>query len=248
MPPPQKSELAYTAIKQAIIEKALVPGTKLPEDTLGTHFGMSRTLIRAALARLAAEGLVESQHNRGATVAQPSLEEARHVFEVRRCLESEVVRLAIERWRPTSTQALEAHVRQEEHAARQGQLAASARLAGEFHVALAELAANPLLTRCVSEVVSRCSLILAVHGQPHSSECAVAEHRGLIEALRSGDGKTARRLMASHLAGIEARTLPGGAAPAETDLGSILGRYLTTAQAADRNGAGRAKARARKSG
>src|ERR1700710_2829852 len=93
-----KSDQAYTAIRQAIIEQALAPGTKLPEDSLGSHFGMSRTLIRAALARLVSEGLVESQLKRTAVVAQPSVEEARHVFEVRRCLEDEVVRLLIQRW------------------------------------------------------------------------------------------------------------------------------------------------------
>ena len=230
MPPPQKSDLAYAAIKQAIIEKALAPGTKLPEDTLGGPLGMSRTLIRAALARLAAEGLVDTQPNRGATVAQPSVEEAHSVFEVRRALEAEVVRLVIERWKPACGHALDAHVRQEEQAARQGQPAASARLAGEFHIVLAELAGNPLLARYTSEVVSRCSLILAVHGQPHSSECAVAEHRELIDALRGGDAKAARRLMASHLAGVQARTLPGETAEEEADLGSILGRYLPEAQ------------------
>ena len=230
MPPPQKSDLAYAAIKQAIIEKALVPGTKLPEDTLGGPLGMSRTLIRAALARLAAEGLVDTQPNRGATVAQPSIEEAHSVFEVRRVLEGEVVQRVIERWKPACGHALEAHVRQEEQAARQGQPAASARLAGEFHIVLAELAGNPLLARYTSEVVSRCSLILAVHGQPHSSECAVAEHRGLIDALRGGDAKAARRLMASHLAGVQARTLPALPAEEVADLGSILGRYLPEAQ------------------
>ena len=226
MPTTQKSDLAYAAIKQAIIEKALVPGTKLPEDTLGGHLGMSRTLIRAALARLTAEGLVNTQPNRGATVAQPSLEEAHSVFEVRRTLEAEVVRRVAERWKPACGHALETHVRQEEQAARQGRPAASARLAGEFHIALAELAGNPLLARYTSEVVSRCSLILAVHGRPHASDCAVAEHRGLIEALRGGDAKAAGRLMAAHLTRVQALTLPADAAADEADLGSILGRYL----------------------
>jgi DNA-binding GntR family transcriptional regulator len=226
----QKSDLAYAAIKQAIIEKALAPGTKLPEDTLGGHLGMSRTLIRAALARLAAEGLVDQQPNRGATVAQPSVEEAHSVFEVRRALEAEVVQRVVERWKPACGHALEAHVRQEEQAARQGQPAASARLAGEFHTVLAEQAGNPLLARYTSEVVSRCSLILAVHGRPHSSECAVAEHRGLIDALRSGDAKAARRLMAAHLASVQARTLPAQAVEDMADLGSILGRYLPEPQ------------------
>lgn len=222
---PTKSDQAYLALKQAIIEQALPPGTKLPEDTLGAHLGMSRTLVRAALARLANEGLVDSQHNRGATVAQPSLDEARSVFEVRRALEAEVLRLVAERWQPGFATTLEAHVRQEEQAARRGDAPAAARLAGEFHTELARLAGNPLLARYVDEVVSRCSLILAVFGQPHASDCATSEHRGVIDALRQGDVKAARRLMAAHLGSIEQRTLRGE--PAEgSNLGAVLARYL----------------------
>jgi DNA-binding GntR family transcriptional regulator len=225
MLPSDKSDTAYTAIKQAIIEGALSPGTKLPEDGLGTHFGMSRTLIRAALARLVADGLVDTAHKRTATVAQPSLEEARSVFELRRCLEAEVVRLVIERWQPSLGAALEGHVRLEEQAARQQQAPVSARLAGEFHQLLAQMAGNPLLARYVGEVVSRCSLILAVYGRPHAADCAIAEHRALIDALRRGDEKAARKLMASHLGSVEHRALHGESQRQEQDLGQILARY-----------------------
>ncbi|MGY4827205.1 GntR family transcriptional regulator [Sphaerotilaceae bacterium SBD11-9] len=220
-----KSDAAYTAIKQAIIEGALTPGTKLPEDSLGTHFGMSRTLIRAALARLVAEGLVETRQKRTATVAQPSLEEARSVFELRRCLEAEVVRLVIARWQPAFGAALEGHVRQEEQAARQQTPAVSARLAGEFHQLLAQMAGNPLLERYVGEVVSRCSLILAIYGRPHAADCAIAEHRGLIDALRRGDERSARKLMAGHLGSVEQRALHAESQRQEQDLGQILARY-----------------------
>ena len=51
MSEPSKSHEAYLAIKNAILEQALTPGTKLPEDMLGTHLHVSRTLIREALAR-----------------------------------------------------------------------------------------------------------------------------------------------------------------------------------------------------
>jgi DNA-binding GntR family transcriptional regulator len=220
-----KSDAAYTAIKQAIIEGALTPGTKLPEDGLGTHFGMSRTLIRAALARLVAEGLVETQQKRTATVAQPSLEEARSVFELRRCLEAEVVRLVIARWQPSLGATLEGHVRLEEQAAKQQQAPVSARLAGEFHQLLAQMAGNPLLERYVGEVVSRCSLILAVYGRPHAADCAIAEHRGLIDALRRGDERAARKLMAHHLGSVEQRALHAESQRQEQDLGQILARY-----------------------
>jgi DNA-binding GntR family transcriptional regulator len=225
-----KSDQAYTAIRQAIIEQALAPGTKLPEDSLGTHFGMSRTLIRAALARLVAEGLVDTQQKRTATVAQPSLEEARSVFELRRCLEAEVVRLVIARWQPAMGAALEGHIRLEEEASKQRQAPVSARLAGEFHQLLARMTGNPLLERYVSEVVSRCSLILAIYGRPHRTDCAIDEHREFVAALRRKDDKAARKLMVDHLGHVEQRALHGQPAGAEPDLGQILARY--SAQAA----------------
>src|SRR4051812_10930724 len=179
---PSRAEIAYKVLRQAIIEQALSPGAKLPEDDLGRHFGMSRTLARATLARLQGEGLVETAHKRTARVAKPSLEEARDVFEIRRALEREVVRLVIARWKPEFGALLEGHVRAEEEAAAQGEPRLSIRLAGEFHLRLAAMAGNALLERYVSELVSRCSLILALHGRPHSSECAVSEHRQIIAA------------------------------------------------------------------
>lgn len=221
----QKADLAYLAVRRAIIEQALTPGTKLPEDRLAEQFGVSRTLVRSALAQLASEGLVSIGNKRTATVAQPSLEEARAVFEVRRCLEAEVVRLVIARWQPAMGAALEAHVREEAAAAAAGQATASIRLAGEFHVKLAEMTGNQLLLRYLSEVATRCSLILAVYGRPHSSDCAVNEHRELIDALRKKQAERAVALMTEHLEGIESRALITDIVASDGDLSTILSRY-----------------------
>lgn len=220
-----KADVAYLALRQAIMEHALTPGTKLPEDPLAEQFDISRTLVRTALARLASEGLIEIGNKRTATVAQPSLDEARAVFEVRRCLEAEVVRLACERWQSAWRAPLEAHVRQEQAAAKAGQANVSIRLAGEFHIQLAQLTGNPLLTRYLSEVATRCSLILAVYGRPHSSDCAITEHFALIDAMAQGDSSQAMRLMAEHLEGIEERALIPRTVRVERDLGSVLAQY-----------------------
>ncbi|MFT3814017.1 MAG: GntR family transcriptional regulator [Acidovorax sp.] len=220
-----RADGAYLALRRAIVEHALRPGMKLPEDTLAGQFGISRTLVRAALARLAGEGLIEIGNKRTATVARPGLEEARAVFEVRRCLEAEVVRLVIARWQPAMGAALEAHVREERAAAERQQATASIRLAGEFHVKLAEMAGNPILQRYLDEVATRCSLILAVHGRPHSSECAISEHGDLIEALRAGDADRAVALMQEHLAGIESRALLPARDGGEGELAAILASY-----------------------
>src|SRR5918994_7130158 len=90
-----RSESVYSGLRRAIIEQALLPGDKLTEDVIGERFGVSRTIVRTVLARLHAEGLVDMQPNKGATIAQPSLSEAQDVFETRMCLERQVlVRLA----------------------------------------------------------------------------------------------------------------------------------------------------------
>jgi DNA-binding GntR family transcriptional regulator len=220
-----KADIVYRSLHGAIIEQALAPGSKLPEDVIGTHFGVSRTIVRSAFARLSAEGLVDIRPKRTATVARPSLEEAREIFEVRRCLERQVVRLVVERWTAECGSELEGHVRAEEDAAENGTAAASIRLAGTFHVKLAAFSRNGLLQRYLSEVVSRCSLILALYGRPHSSECAISEHREIIAALRAGDIERAVAVMDAHIGSVEQRALLKDVAPAGEDLDAILSRY-----------------------
>lgn len=223
--PAKKADLAYKSIRRAIIEQALAPGTKLPEDQLGAQFGVSRTLIRSVLSRLSSEALVDIGNKRTATVAQPSLEEARAVFEMRRALEAEAVRMVMARWQPAMGATLEGHVRQEEQAARDGKTPVSVRLAGEFHTRLAQMTGNPLMERYLSEVVTRCSLILAVYGRPHSSDCACAEHHGLIDAFRQQDTERAIQLMAEHIHGIEKRALLPELFHDGQELSSVLSRY-----------------------
>lgn len=220
-----RTDIAYTTLRQAIIEQALLPGTKLPEDQLGTHFGMSRTLVRAILARLQAEGLVDAPAKRTSTVARPSLEEARDVFEGRRALEREAVALVVKRWKPEFGALLEGHVREENAARDRRDDRVAIRLAGEFHIMLARLSGNRVIERYLSELVSRCSLILAVYGRPHSSECAINEHSAIISALRERDAARAIDLMDHHIGSVESRALLADSPGPDADLGVILSRY-----------------------
>jgi DNA-binding GntR family transcriptional regulator len=121
--------------------------------------------------------------------------------------------------------ALEGHVRDEQATMQRGELAASIRLAGEFHVRLAGMTGNALLERYLSDVVTRCSLILAVYGRPHSPDCACSEHRSLITALRQRDADAAVHLMGEHLAGIERRALIAELPREGHALGDVLARY-----------------------
>ncbi len=201
-----RASIICRAIRRAILEQALAPGDKLPEDTLGERFGVSRTIARAALGQLASEGLVELRRNRIAIVATPSFDEARDEFDIRRELERLVVRALCGRLSAQQIAELEAHVAAEE-AAHGGPNANSIRLATEFHVRLAEMTGKPTLVRYVREIAYRSSLSLATFGRPHSSECAVSEHRGVIEALAASDAERAAALMAEHLDRVAARAL-----------------------------------------
>ncbi|MEN3791367.1 GntR family transcriptional regulator [Fulvimarina sp. MAC3] len=201
-----RTEQICSALRAAILERALLPGMKLPEDSLGERFGASRTLVRQALERLAAEGLVELRRNRGAAVAAPSLEEARDLFELRAQIEDLVIQRLGETLTEDDRAALNAHI-DREVAAEQGAEPVSIRLATEFHILLAQMTKSPVLIRYVEEVAYRCGLTLAMFARPHSSDCGIQEHRAIMDGLMSGDLEKARSAMRGHIAAVADRAL-----------------------------------------
>src|SRR5262249_40944355 len=120
-------------------------------------------------------------------------------------LEREVIRLVIAGWRSEFGAELEGRIREEEIAARSNDPPGSIRLAGEFHAALARLTDNALLERYLGEVVSRCSVILALYGRPHSSGCAGNDPREFLAGLRGGAEAAAFLLMERHLSSVAER-------------------------------------------
>ena len=212
------------AIRRAIVERALRPGDRLPEDALGERFGVSRTIARHALGQLGSEGLVDLRRNRIAVVATPSIEEARDTFDIRIELERLVVKALAGQLDKNQVATLREHVKAE-HSARGGSEAASIRLATEFHVLLAEMTGKSILTRYVNEVSYRCALTLSAFSRPHSSECAVNEHGQIIEALVAGDADNAMKLMSNHLEDVAERALLVAPEARGRDLMDILAPY-----------------------
>jgi len=218
-----RSQAVHRALKRAILEQALPPGSKLPEDSIGERLGVSRTLVREALVRLSEEGLVELRRNRGATVARPTLDEGHSLFRTRMALERLVVETLSGKLSREQVDMLSAHIDAEEKA--RASHATSVRLAGEFHTLLAQLTGNASLIRYINELVARSSLILALYGRPHSSECAVSEHRDLLTRLIDDDIEAAVALMTHHLDSVTTRAL----LPEEGDrnIKDVLAVYAT---------------------
>ncbi|WP_454626034.1 GntR family transcriptional regulator [Bradyrhizobium cenepequi] len=225
-----KVSVICRALRRAIIEQALEPGAKLPEDSLGERFGVSRTIARHALGQLAAEGLVELRRNRIAVVATPSWQDARDAFDVRIQLERLVVQQLAGKLTKAQIAELNAHVNAEDRA-RGGSDPVSIRLATEFHVLLAHMTNSPILIRYVSEIAYRCCLTLSLFSRPHSSECAISEHRAIIAALVRGDEEKVMSLMHSHLDSVAGRALVAPVPRRGRDLLDILAPYAEEADA-----------------
>jgi DNA-binding GntR family transcriptional regulator len=206
----------------AILEHRLPPGTKLGEDRLAETFGVSRTRIRQVLFRLAGEKVVRQFANRGAFVAEPTVQEARDVFDARAAIEPLLAERVAERGAAADVARLREHVSREQAARQASDLRAQIKLSGEFHGLVADMAGNAVLAATLRELVARSSLIIAVYGSPGGSDCAADEHQRLVEAVRRRDPALAARVMREHLAHVQ-RTLDlAERARDEIDLRAVL--------------------------
>ena len=219
----------YERMVATILDHRLSPGTKLGEDKLAAAFGVSRTRIRPVLVRLANEQIVTLTPNRGATVAQPTQTEAREVFEVRRMIEPTLIECFMDAAGAADIDVLKRCIKEEEEARLTGDMRRAIRLAGDFHLHIANASGHQTLGRILRELVSRTSLILMTYSSNHlqvraeATACGCEEHRALLDAIRLRDKREATRLMRSHLAQLESQlqfTAPASDAP---DLMALFG-------------------------
>ncbi len=209
------------SLTRAIVEHRLHPGTKLAEQKLADHFGVSRTLVRQALFQLSQRRLIQLEPARGAFVATPSAAEARQVFEVRRVLEVEMTRSFVRQVSAPQIAALREHVALEQAAVARDDAPGRTELLGDFHVCMAELLGNQVLADLLRDLISRCSLITLMYqsrvAAAHSSE----EHAAIVDALAARDEALAVRLMETHLQDVMANLTFEGLRPT-SDLARAL--------------------------
>jgi len=191
------------ALTRAIVDHRLHPGTKLAEQKLADHFGVSRTLVRQALFQLSQNRLIRLEPARGAFVAAPEASEARQVFAVRRMLETEMTRAFVRESTPAKIRALREHVAQEKAAVARDDVAGRTELLGDFHVRMAELMGNEVLAQMLSELISRCALITLMYQTASAAEHSSDEHAEIVKALAAKDEERAVRLMNDHLLHVE---------------------------------------------
>ncbi|MEW6707914.1 MAG: GntR family transcriptional regulator [Pseudomonadota bacterium] len=200
---PSSTQRIVDAITLAIVERRLMPGTKLAEQPLADIFKVSRTLVRQALNQLSRDRLVTLLPSRGAFVAEPSVEEARQVFEVRRMMEAAMIRQLAARITPQQIGELRRHLKAEREAVRRVDVPGRTRLLADFHVLLARMLGNEVLAQLLADLLLRSSLISLMYQSSHSAQASQQEHVAIVDALERRDARAAVKLVEAHLGNVE---------------------------------------------
>lgn len=201
--PANMTQRIVESITTAIVERRLMPGTKLAEQKIADIFEVSRTIVRQALNQLSRDHLVVLEQARGAFVAMPSVEEARQVFAVRSMLETALVKQLCAGITDAQIAQLRAHLRAEREAVSRTDVSGRTHLLADFHVVLARMLGNDVLAQVLADLLSRSSLIALMYQSSHSAEHSQDEHVQIVDALERRDARAAVRLMEQHLASVE---------------------------------------------
>ena len=194
-------DLAYAAIRERILSGALPRGGRVHQEDLAALLGISRTPVREALRRLAAEGLVEMRTNRGARVADLDRPGMRAAYEARLVIEPSAARLAAGRRPPEPLARMRDAVARQRRAGGgvRGRFAASR----DFHVALVAAAGNPFLDQLTGVLwAARIGEAIYEAQAPTPAQLRddADEHDAILEAVEGGRGRDAETLTRRHLA------------------------------------------------
>lgn len=233
----ESSEFAYQALKQEIVTFTRMPGENLDEATLVGRFGVSRTPVREALVRLAAEGLVHLVPNRGAHVAPMGWNDIREHLEAFDVSQRVVTRWAAVRRTIDQMTKMETERLAFETAFRKDDPAAMLDANFRFHAAIGEACRNSLLHRFYLQQLTADLRIarLAMTNECFASEGAyrdhvgeiVREHRQIVEAIRGHDPEGAEALARSHANLARKRVSESLTQTMTPDMDANLGEYIT---------------------
>lgn len=219
------ADRAYTAIVGIINEEALAPGDRLPSEArLAATFGMSRTVVREALVRLASDGITEARRGAGSYVKRrPSERLGAHMamdalaatlgtYEVRFVLEAEAARLAAQRHSPEQMAGIEAAL-----TALRVALLSSAPAHDEdwlLHHAIMEATANTSFVAMFDHLhddvqrILKAGVDISRARPPEVIDAMMGEHDAIVEAIRARDADGAALAMRWHLSQGRKRLMP----------------------------------------
>ena len=215
-------ERVYAAVSKALLSGKLRPGAPLRERALAEALGCTRGAVRKALARLGTEKRLVLEHNRGAFVPNPSIEDMRGIYRARRIVEAGLVTTLFGTLTRDQVAALRKHVQVEQKAFHEGRREEAIRLAGDFHLLLAQMANSDELLSYLQRLISNTELYKALYDSAEAASCAPREHELIIEALTGNSLDKALAVALAHLHELEQRVIAAAVAEQEVDLAALL--------------------------
>ncbi|MTJ80786.1 MAG: GntR family transcriptional regulator [Telmatospirillum sp.] len=200
--------LIYQTLRREIVSLQRHPGDPIVEKDLGVAFGVSRTPIREAVLRLAAEGLVEIVPQSGTFVARIPLDALPEAMVIRRALEEVAVRTAVTTASRSQIALLDANLERQREAVGRDDRDAFHDADEDFHSGLAEAAGYPGIWTVVQQVklqVDRYRHLTLP--EPGRMARLVDEHAAIVRAIRDHDGDRALAALKIHLDGLESGLL-----------------------------------------
>ena len=184
-------------LRKAIFDGTLQPGQELKQAELAEQLGVSRIPVREALLMLERDGLIVVHGNRRATVAEITEANVRDHYDIRSMLEGEAAARASRH--PDAHSPIEEAQQVLERAASEKQASAYVQANYRFHSAIWEAAKSAQLANVLNNLWKGLPIHLPELLPELQMERSVAEHRRILDALKAGDGETARRAMVDHV-------------------------------------------------
>jgi GntR family transcriptional regulator, rspAB operon transcriptional repressor len=195
----RQPQRVYAAVRGAIRNLHLRPGQTVLEREVASALGLSRTPVREALVRLEADHLVRLIPRRGFAVLPVDAEDMRRIYEIVEGLEGMAVLLAAERRSAEDLERLEHSIRLQEAALAAEDLVAWTEADEVFHQQLLDASGNPHVHRLLDPYTDHLHRVrlYTVRRRPRPVR-STAEHRIVVEIIRTGNGRAARELHQSH--------------------------------------------------
>lgn len=205
---------AYAFVRDGILRRTIKAGAFLEEEQVSSAVGVSRTPVREAFHRLAAERWLDLVPRRGAMVRQVTAQDLVDVYEARRVIEGHAIRslCAARRGVPALSYALLDAMHTEPAAA----IAEHVKLDQEFHRSLVATLGNVVLIEMYDGLRARQQLVAlsAFAADPSRLQTILDEHRAILAALAEHDSQTAETVLMGHLRPLaEVLARLGGATP-----------------------------------
>ena len=193
-------ELTLDKLREAIASQRYRPGDRLVERDLCEQLGVSRTLVREALRYLEAEGLVQSQGQRGPVVARLTIAGTRQIYEIRGALESLAARACAESRDPAIADKLDAILTRLRRAYKTRSSGDVLTEATSFYRVLFEGAGKPVAWTIISSLHSRINHLRALTiASPGRSRSGPIQMQAVVDAIRKGNGDAAAKACLVHV-------------------------------------------------